>query len=144
MDDVAITSHDGIPAGDAAIVDAGLGAYNDGAAPLNEVRRLACFARDASGTVVGGAVGRTWGECAEIQQLWVDAAHRDRGIGTKLVRAFESAARTRGCGAFYLETFDFQAPGFYRKLGYGIAFALDVYPRGVVRYTMLKRDDGSA
>lgn len=140
MDAIAITTHDDVPPGDAAAVDAGLGEYNDAAAPLHEVRRLACFARLGSRPVIGGAVGRTWGECAEIQQLWVDPAHRGQGIGARLVRAFESAAAARGCRAFYLETFDFQAPRFYEKLGYRIAFTLDVYPRGVVRHTMVRND----
>lgn len=144
MNEVRITAHDEIPAVDADVVDRGLGAHNVGAAPLHEVRVLATFARDARGRVVGGALGRTWGECAEIQQLWVDPAQRERGVGTRLVRAFEAAALSRGCRAFYLETFDFQAPRFYEKLGYRIAFALDVYPKGVVRYTMLRRDTGPA
>lgn len=144
MDAIAVTTHDDVPAGDAALVDEGLGAYNDAAAPLHEVRKLACFARDASGATIGGAVGRTWGECAEIQQLWIADGHRNRGIGTRLVRAFEAAATARGCRAFYLETFDFQAPRFYEKLGYRIAFSLDVYPRGVTRHTMLRRDDAPA
>jgi len=136
----AITTHDDVPVGDAAVVDAGLEAYNHRVAPLHEVRRLACFARDASGVVVGGALGRTWGDCAEIQELWVDEAHRGARIGSRLVRAFESAAAARGCSTYYLETLDFQAPGFYEKLGYRIVFTLDVLPHGVLRHTMLRRD----
>ena len=139
---IAIEVHDG-PSPDDAIVDAGLGAFNDAAAPLHEVGRLSCIARDATGKVVGGAVGRTWPPCAEIQQLWVDAAHRGRGLARLLVRTFEHRAAERGCRAFYLETLSFQAPGLYEKLGYRKAFALDVYPHGIVRYTM-RRDVGDA
>ncbi len=40
----AITVHDDIPDADGRVVDAGLGAFNAGAAPLHEVRPLACFA----------------------------------------------------------------------------------------------------
>jgi GNAT superfamily N-acetyltransferase len=136
----AITVHDNVTA-EAAHVDAGLGAFNDAAAPLHEVRALTCIAREQDG-IVGGLVGRTWGNCAEIQQLWVDGAHRGRGVGSRLVRAFEARALERGCRAFYLETFDFQAPGFYEKLGYRRVFAFDVYPHGIVRFTML-RDAGA-
>lgn len=134
---VAISVHDHLPA-DAACVDTGLGEFNDTAAPLHEVERLACLARDAQGAVVGGVVGRTWGPCAEIQQLWVAEAHRRHGIATRLMRAFEARAAERGCRAFYLETFSFQAPGFYEKLGYRRAFALDVYPHGIVKFTMVR------
>ena len=136
----AITAHDGHPP-EAKHVDGGLGAFNDAAAPLHEVRYLSCFARSAAGTVVGGALGRRWGACAELQQLWVDEAHRRRGIGAALVRAFELHASGHGCRHFYLETFSFQAPRFYEALGYRRAFALDVYPHGIVRYTMVRDVD---
>ena len=135
MTNPLITAHDDVPP-EGKLVDDGLGDFNDLAAPLHEVRRLSCFAREADGTVVGGAVGRRWGACAELQQLWVDEAHRRRGIGAALVRAFERQAATHGCRHFYLETFSFQAPKFYEALGYRRAFALDVYPHGIVRYTM--------
>jgi GNAT superfamily N-acetyltransferase len=104
------------------------------------VRPLACFAREASGAVIGGAVGRRWGGCCELQQLWVDPAHRRRGVGAALVRAFEAHARTHGCSSFYLETFDFQAPALYCALGYEVAYTLDVYPHGLVKHLMIKRD----
>ena len=111
--------HDHVPPLEGGIVDAGLGHANDAAAPLDEVRRLSCFARDDAGAVIGGAVGRTWGECCELQQLWVDAGWRRRGIATQLLRLFEQRAVERGCATFYLaRPFSFQAPAFYRKFGY--------------------------
>lgn len=137
---IVLTVHDDPPVADAAIVDAGLGSFNLVAAPLTDVRPLACFARDDDGTVVGGAVGRTWGECCELRQLWVADAHRGRGIARRLVRAFEERAAARGCRTFYLETFSFQAPDFYRALGYAVAAAIDGFAPGVVRYTMVRRD----
>lgn len=138
---VDISVHDDVPA-DAACVDAGLGHFNDAAAPLHEVERLSCIARDAQGVVVGGVVGRSWGPCAEIQQLWVAEAHRRRGLATRLMRAFERRAAERGCRSFYLETFSFQAPRFYEKLGYRRAFALEVYPHGIVKFTMVRESAG--
>jgi ribosomal protein S18 acetylase RimI-like enzyme len=146
MSEITLSTHDDVPPAEGAIVDRGLGDYNDRAAPLHEVRRLSCFARSTGGELVGGVVGRWWGACAELQQLWVAEAHRRGGVGTRLVRAFESAAADRGCRSFYLETFDFQAPAFYEKLGYRRAFALDVYPHGIVRYTMVRatEDDAAA
>ena len=138
---VAITSHDDHPP-EAKLVDDGLGDANDAAAPLHEVKRLSCFARDPDGTVVGGAVGRRWGDCAELQQLWVTDSRRRQGIGAALVRAFERHAASHGCRHFYLETFSFQAPRFYEALGYRRAFALDVYPHGIVKYTMRRTIDG--
>ncbi len=135
---LSFTSHDDPPAADARVVDEGLEAANFAAAPLHEVRPLACFARLPSGEVVGGAVGRTWGGCGEIQQLWVAESHRHQGIGTRLVREFEAAARGRGCRVCYLETLSFQAPRFYRGLGYLVKHENTVLPHGIVKYLMMR------
>lgn len=138
-----ITTHDDHPGEAARLVDSGLDEANAAAAPLHEVRPISSFARSAAGQVVGGAVGRWWGPCCELQQLWVDPAHRRRGIGSQLVRAFEAHARTHGCSRFYLETFDFQSPDLYRSLGYKVAYEHRVYPHGIVRFLMVKQVAGT-
>lgn len=133
-----ITSHDALPHPEADIVDDGLGEANDLAAPLHEVRPLACFAKDELGQVVGGAVGRRWGGCCELQQLWVKPALRRTGIGGRLLQEFEARARAHGCSDFYLETFNFQAPSFYASRGYAIAHEHKVYPHGICKLLMVK------
>lgn len=135
---VVITAHDQPPPADMAVVDQGLGDANVAAAPLHDVRPLGCFARDAVGAVIGGAVGRTWGECAELQQLWVEPSHRGCGLATALVRRFEQQALARGCKRCYLDTFSFQAPGLYRSLGYAPQMQIQGFAPGVVKYTMLR------
>jgi ribosomal protein S18 acetylase RimI-like enzyme len=140
MSHVSISSHDSHPP-EAARVDAGLAEANDAAAPLHEVRPLSCFARDASGKVIGGAVGRWWGACCELQQLWVEPSSRHQGVGREIIRAFEAHARTHGCSSFYLETFNFQAPGLYESLGYRVAYTHAVYPHGIVKHIMVKQSD---
>jgi ribosomal protein S18 acetylase RimI-like enzyme len=131
------TVHDELPP-EAAVVDEGLGDANAAAAPLHEVRPLACFARDGSGLVIGGAVGRTWGTCCELQQLWVRPSHRRCGIGARLVREFERHAEARGAHTFYLETFSFQAPGLYRSLGYRVKLELRGFAPGIAKFTMVR------
>ena len=135
---IVYTMHDELLREDAAIIDAGLGLAADAAAPLHDVHPLCCFARAASGRVLGGAVGRTWGACCELQQLWVEPEHRRQGIGARLVREFERNAEIRGCRTFYLYTFSFQAPGLYRALGYVSAFELRGFPSGIVKHTMVR------
>jgi len=135
---VAISVHDDAPEEEARIVDLGLSASNSQAAPMHEVRALSCFARIPQGAVVGGAIGRTWGLCCELQQLWVHADHRRQGIGTRLVQEFEMVAQSRGCNMFYLDTFSFMAPSLYRSLGYEAKLTLHGFSPGVTKYTMIK------
>jgi ribosomal protein S18 acetylase RimI-like enzyme len=136
--------HDEVPAEEGAIVDKGLGDFNDQAAPLHEVQALSCFVRDELGRVVGGAIGRRWGELCELQQLWVEASQRGKGLGARLVQEFERHASARGCKSFYLETLSFQAPEFYKKLGYRVALARSGYPHGIGKYHMVKESTVAA
>jgi ribosomal protein S18 acetylase RimI-like enzyme len=141
MSPFTILGYDVPPPEAVAAVDRGLGEANAAAAPLHEVAPLACIARDGEGRVVGGAVGRWWGGCAELQQLWVQEPSRRRGVGSALVREFLSMARARGCSSVFLETFSFQAPGLYRSLGFRVAHENDLYPHGIVRYHLVRRLD---
>lgn len=126
-------------AADAAVVDAGLDAYNHAASDLNAIRHMACFARTCDGEIAGGAVGRRWGAAAEMQQIWVREDLRRSGIGARLVRAFEDLARRRGCDLLYLDTFTFQAPAFYARLGFTVACELPGFPGGSSKLILTKR-----
>jgi len=136
MAPLELTVHDEPAVADARIVDQGLDDHNNASAPLHEVRPLACFLRDASGAVLGGAVGRTWGACAELQQLWVQPELRRQGLGARLVRAFEQRTIERGCSLVYLETFSFQAPRLYASLGYRTRHSVRGYGPGIEKLWM--------
>lgn len=124
---------------DVRVVDDGLERFNREAANLTTSTKFATLARDATGNVVGGAIARWWGESCELMQLWVADAHRQRGVGRRLVETTEAYARSRGCTLFYLETFTFQAPAFYEKLGYHVACELPGFPGGVSKLILRKQ-----
>lgn len=139
-----LSVHDDLPPA-AAAVDAGIGEFNASAAPLHEVRPLSAFVHaddgdDATGAVLGGVVGRTWGACAEVQQLWVHETQRGRGLGTQLMRAFEARAAARGVRMIYLDTFSFQAEPLYRRLGYEVRLALTGlgHDGRITKFTMVR------
>lgn len=133
-----LTTHDTPCPQAAAQVDAGLDAANGREPALAQVRPLQVYARDAAGQVLGGAVGRTWGGCAELQQLWVADAQRGAGLGTALMRQFEAAAAARGVRLVYLETFSFQAPAFYARCGYGVALTIAGFAPGIEKHVFTK------
>ncbi len=124
---------------DLAVVDRGLDEHNRAAADLAAVQPLVCLARAKDGSVAGGAVGRRWGAAAELQQLWVRPDLRSQGVGAELVRRFEAEARRHGCLSVYLDTFSFQAPGFYQRQGYALACELKGFPSGATKRVMTKQ-----
>ena len=123
---------------DVALIDRGLHAYNQRSADLAAIHRFACYAKDAHGTLVGGALARWWGTACELQQIWVDEELRRRGIGLLLMRKVEATAMDRGCRLLYLDTFSFQAPEFYYRLGYEIACRFDGFPDGGSKFILRK------
>jgi GNAT superfamily N-acetyltransferase len=122
---------------DFAAVQKGLGDYNaehglEGTAvPIN------VYLRDGD-TLLGGLCGETADERLWIGQVWVDAERRGEGHGKAIMDAAEEEARKRGCKRVYLDTFEVQAPGFYEKLGYGVAGTIDDFPEGHRRYFFVK------
>lgn len=135
------TAFDETPAALASAVDLGLDEYNlSAAASLAEVRALSASATDQSGNLIGGALGRTWGLCCELLELWVAPDFRQRGVGSEILAKFEDQARQRGCKSFYLTTLSFQAPDFYKKQGYDAIASIAGYPDGIVKFLMLKTE----
>jgi ribosomal protein S18 acetylase RimI-like enzyme len=107
--------------------------------PAADDQPLHVYALHDDGTVVGGLTGKTWGLWLHVDLLWVDAAHRGRGLGAELLARAERIARTeRGCGHARLETWDFQAPEFYRRQGYVVVGEVADYPPGVTEYILAK------
>lgn len=94
---------------------------------------------DAAGDLAGGLVGHTWTTWLHVTYLWVDTRHRGTGLGSRLLAEAERLATARGCTAARLETWDFQAPGFYRKQGYEVVCVIPDYPPGITEYTLTKR-----
>ncbi len=113
--------------------------YNIEQTGCQDGQRLAIFVRDEQRTIRAGLDGWTWGGSGEIRSLWVDMSLRGQGVGAKLMRAAEREARARGCSQLMLGSFSFQAPEFYRALGYQVFAVLDDHPQGHQLYMLYKR-----
>jgi GNAT superfamily N-acetyltransferase len=96
-----------------------INAYNVAATGIVDWYPLAIFAREG-GQIVAGVNGGIWGGYLEIKNVWVREDLRGQGLGKRLLLAAEQQARARGCGQVLLDTHDFQAPEFYKKLGYTV------------------------
>jgi GNAT superfamily N-acetyltransferase len=83
--------------------------------------------------IIGGLWGSSiWGSFY-IDMLFVPQNLRGQGIGRDLLRQAEAEALARGCQSAWVDTYDFQARGFYERLGYTVFGVIDgeapVFPR---------------
>lgn len=82
-----------------------------------------CFAAEnADGKIIGVITGRAYYNEVHIGDLIVAENHRGSGVGSQLVRAVEKEYRNKGYDVITLTSFGFQAPEFYKKLGYSVEF----------------------
>ncbi len=79
-------------------------------------------AEDDAGEIIGTITGRAYYNEVHIGDLIIDKSFRGQNIGTKLVEAVEEEYRNKGFEKITLTTFGFQAPDFYKKLGYSLEF----------------------
>lgn len=134
-----IVAEDDPSPSDLQAVEEGLEAYNRAQTGVDDARRLAIFVRDGAGNVVGGLTGWTWWGWLSIDILWLAESVRHAGIGSQLVGQAEAEALARGCSGVILNTMSFQAPDFYRTLGYTEYATLDGFAGPHRRYYFTKR-----
>lgn len=80
------------------------------------------FAKDNHQNMVGGCNGAMFYGCLYIDSLWVNESYRGKSLGTQLVNAAEALGRERGCLFSTVNTMDWEALGFYQRLGYVVEF----------------------
>jgi GNAT superfamily N-acetyltransferase len=108
------------------------------AGPLR-YKRTVLSARDARGRLLGGLILQSYWQESYIELLWVAAPGRRTGLGSKLIQEAERQARRRGSRLIHLNTYSFQAPGFYEKHGYRRFGGLAGSPKGKSRHFYVKR-----
>ena len=87
---------------------------------------------------MGGVIGATYWDWFQLDLMWVKEELRGHGYGRRLLTLAENEARRRGARHVHLDTFSFQAPGFYEKCGYQVFGVLQDYPAGHQRFYLAK------
>lgn len=90
---------------------------------------------------LGGLVARFSPELkwVFVELLAVGEDGRGKGIGGQLMARLEGEARARLMDGIWLDTFSFQAPEFYRRLGYTEFGRIEGYPDNEARHFFFKR-----
>ncbi|GAB6262576.1 GNAT family N-acetyltransferase [Photobacterium sp. CCB-ST2H9] len=96
----------------------GLVEYNEPHFPDLDEKGFGAFIRDEDGKILGGLVGKVILSSLHVNYFWLSEPIRRLGLGSKLIDSVESEARSLGVKNIYLDTYTFQAPGFYERLGF--------------------------
>ena len=89
--------------------------------------------------IVGGVVAAIYWDWLDIDLMWMKEELRGCGYGSRLLMLVENEARKRGAQPAYLDTFRFQAPGFYERRGCQVFGELKDFPQGCQSYFMTKQ-----
>lgn len=116
----------------------GLLAFNRSKAGAPKWKVVAFESRAKGGALLGGLYGGSLWGWLYIELLWVDEKARGKDLGSELLARAEAIGVQRGCRHAFLNTFSFQAPGFYKKRGYKPFGRLKGFPKGHERIWMVK------
>lgn len=113
-------------------------AYNQSKREPSKSEPLNIYVEDEQGNLIAGMVAETFGHWLEIEYLYVQENLRGQGLGSNILNRAEKEARERKCKYSFVNTYQFQAPDFYKKHGYEEVFALKEYPYTGERYYYTK------
>jgi GNAT superfamily N-acetyltransferase len=117
----------------------GLIRYNLATAGPFRYRRTVLTVRDRNKRLLGGLILQSYWKESYVELLWLSARARRLGLGRRLMQEAERRARRRGSLLIHLNTYSFQAPGFYEKLGFRRLGGMSGSPAGESRHFYAKR-----
>lgn len=91
------------------------------------------------GKLIGGAIGIIQFGWYFLEELWIDENYRGNDIGTELIKNIEKCAINNNAIGVRMETWNFQAKGFYEKMGYKVYATFEDCPPGTVDYFLKKK-----
>ena len=94
-------------------------------APHMKDYRTFCYHIKEDDAIIGGIVAEAVSDTVEISYLFVEESHRNKGYGRALLQQVEQDARRHHMKRILLNTYSFQAPYFYPKMGYTELFSID-------------------
>lgn len=127
-----------VESGDEKTIVQGMMEYNRPFFDQADTSDIGVFAKDETGRILAGLTGYTHGEWMFVKWLWVSEELRGQGVGSSLLKRAEEEARARGCRHSMLDTYEFQAPGFYKKYGYTERMVLTEHPATGRHYFLTK------
>lgn len=105
------------------IIEDKLDAYNGSCMGVIVDDSYTLFVTSPSGEIMAGVIGHlpefhALGKCCMVNTVWVSEQYRNQGWGTVIMRELVRYAVKKQCFFMQLETYEWQAKGFYEKCGF--------------------------
>lgn len=107
----------------------GMLAYHASKGHVRKSEAFSILMKDSSEKLLGCVMVSFMWNGMSIQSLWVDDSMRGQGLGRRLMTMAEEAGIKHGCTIAYTDTFTWQAPRFYEKLGYTLYGKFEGFPK---------------
>ena len=98
------------------------------------------YMEDDDGNVIAGVSGEIVVDAnfIYVHLVWVSEESRGKGLGKRLLEKLEEHLRAKNCHTIQLDTFEFQALDFYKKLGYECIGTIPKFIKGQDKHFMRK------
>lgn len=97
------------------------------------------FALYEDDKIVGGAVGEIIFGWYELSDFWLPEKYRGLDYGKKIIEEIEKFAKKNNALGVKMGSWSFQAPNFYKKLGYTQWAEFKDCPPGTTHYYFYKK-----
>lgn len=112
--------------------------FNESIIGNYEAKPFIIYAKSESSGVFGGIKGDVFGTLCRVFTVWIHENYRSKGLGRELFAKLDIFARENNCNMIQLDTAEFQAKGFYEKLGYQVIATLPDNFMGYTSYILRK------
>lgn len=120
------------------IIGQNLKKFNESKIGPYEFKPFTIYITNETNEVIGGIKGDLFDIICMVQSVWVHEEERGRGLGSKAFEKLEEFAKNSKCELIQLDTTEFQAKGFYEKLGFKVVAELPKNFKGFTTYIMRK------
>lgn len=93
------------------------------------ILRTAFVAHDSS-QFAGCVTASILWKALQIRHMFIEDSYRRQGLGRLLIQKALDYGRLHECPIAFVDTFSFQALGFYQKLGFTLEFTRTGFPHG--------------
>lgn len=122
-----------------SVLQEGLRGYNEEQGGAADLKPIQVKVRDPeTGTLAGGHSGRTSRGVLFIDYVYLPESLRGSGVGSRMLAMAEHEGKRRGCSKAVLFTITFQAPEFYKRLGWKVLGEVVPEPPGATRIYLTK------